>query len=305
VAGGAVLPCSMGSQSMGIHGQEAHATLPAATAFFLKREFFLARFALYFVIWVGLALAFWRRSVAQDESGDAALTRRNERWSGLAMVVYGFSVAFGSVDLLMALNPPWQSTIFGVYFFSGCAVGFYALLPLAVLALQAAGRLRRAVTPEHFHDIGKLLFAFVFFWSYIAFSQYMLIWYADLPEETNWFLKRASPEAVPWGFASLVLLFGHWMVPFAALLSREIKRRKALLAFWCVWLLLAHYLDLYWLAAPEWWHARAVPLNVSDGGCLVGLGFIYVAGALLLSGNHALLPVKDPRLAESLAFENY
>jgi hypothetical protein len=220
------------------------------------------------------------------------------------MVVYGFSVAFGSVDFLMALNPPWQSTIFGVYFFAGCAVGFYALLPLAVLALQGAGRLRRAVTPEHYQDMGKLLFAFVFFWSYIAYSQYMLIWYADMPEETNWYLTRASPEAGQWNTASLVLLFGHWMIPFTALLSREIKRRKMILAFWCAWLLVAHYVDLYWLAVPGW-HALAVPASFTDAACLLGMGCIYLAGALALGGRHALLPVKDPRLAESLAFENY
>lgn len=279
-------------------------SLPAATAVFLKRDFFLARCALYFAVWVGLALVFWRRSVAQDQSGNPALTRRNQSWSGIGMVLYGFSVAFGGIDLLMALSPPWQSTIFGVYFFAGCAVGFYALLPLAVMALQAAGRLRRAVTPEHYHDMGKLLFAFVFFWTYIAFSQYMLIWYADLPEETHWFLKRASPEAGPWNLASLALLFGHWMIPFAALLSREVKRRKALLAFWCAWLLLAHYLDLYWLAVPEW-GVRALASSLTDFWCLVWMGLIYLAGALVLSGRHALLPVKDPRLAESLAFENY
>ncbi|MGD0089541.1 MAG: quinol:cytochrome C oxidoreductase [Planctomycetota bacterium] len=279
-------------------------SLPAATVAFLSRDFLLARCALYFVIWAGLALSFWRRSVAQDESGDARLTLRSRYWSGLAMLLYAFSVAFGGLDFLMSLNAPWQSSIYGVYFFSGCAVGFYALLPLAVLALQSQGRLKRAVTAEHYHDMGKMLFAFVFFWSYIAYSQYMLIWYADLPEETVWLMKRAGPEAGAWNYASLVLLFGHWLIPFAALLSRDIKRRKLALGFWCVWLLALHYVDLYWLVFPEW-QSQALAPRLSDAGCLVGLGGIYLAGALAFSGGRALLPVKDPQLAESLTLENY
>jgi len=289
--------------AVGFHWQDARG-LPPSAAVFLSRDFFLARCALYFVIWAGLGLSFWRRSVAQDESGAVRLTLRSRYWSGLGMLLYGFSVALGGLDFLMALNAPWQSSIYGVYFFSGCAVGFYALLPLSVLVLQAGGRLRQAVTAEHYHDMGKMLFAFVFFWSYIAYSQYMLIWYADLPEETVWLLKRASPEAGAWNCASLVLLFGHWLIPFAALLSREVKRRKMALAFWCVWLLVLHYSDLYWLAFPEW-HLQALAPRLSDAGCLLGLGGIYLACALVFGGGRALIPVKDPRLAESLALENY
>jgi hypothetical protein len=291
-------------QSLHEHAVGEAGHLPATRAAFLHRDFYLARCVLYFVAWTVMALVFWARSTVQDATGDAALTVRNRRWSGPGMVLFAFTVAFGGIDLLMALNPRWHSTMFGVYFFSGCALGFFALLPLAVLALQATGRLRSIVTAEHFHDMGKLLFAFVFFWAYIAFSQYMLIWYADMPEETHWFLKRASPEAGFWNAVSLALLFGHWLIPFVALLSRETKRRRALLAVWCAWLLALHYADLYWLTMPEW-HAGG-PLGwLSDAACLLGLSAWYAGGALLLLRRSALVPLKDPDLQESLALENY
>jgi hypothetical protein len=300
----AVLFAPLAAGGTGVLGCNPTGHVPASAAWFLKGDFFFARCGLYLGIWAALAIVYWRRSTAQDESGDVALTLRNRRWSGLGMVVYGFSVALGGFDLLMALSPPWQSTIFGVCFFAGCAVGFLALLPLSLMALQSAGRLKSVVTTEHYHDIGKLLFAFVFFWSYVTFSQYMLIWYADMPEETAWFLRRGSPEAGAWNTVAYVLLFGHWMIPFVALLSREVKRRKALLAFWCVWLLALHYLDLYWLAMPTW-HEHTVPLNLADAACVLGMGAVYLAGALTLARGKALLPVKDPQLAESLSFENY
>ena len=116
------------------------------------------------------------------------------------------------------------------------------------MVLQAAGRLTTAITVEHYHDLGKLLFAFVVFWGYIAFSQYMLIWYANIPEETVWYLAAADG---PWGAVSLVLLFGHLLIPFFGLLSRDVKRRQRLLGFWAVWLLVMHWLDLYWLVMPQ------------------------------------------------------
>jgi hypothetical protein len=293
---------SAGGLPASVHA--AHAgELASGKAAFLSRNFMLIRLAIYFTIWIGLALTFWSRSVKQDENASAALSARSHWWSGVGMVLFGFSIAFGGVDLLMALDPHWHSTIFGVYFFSGSTLGFLALLPLAVMALQVAGRLRHCVTPEHFHDMGKLLFAFVFFWTYIAFSQYMLIWYGNLPEETAWYALRASPTAGTWNVVSLALLFGHWMIPFVALLSREMKRRRVTLAFWCVWLLIAHYFDLYWIVWPQW-SAESVPFGFSDIACVLGMGGIYLGGALALSARRAVLPINDPHLGESLAFEN-
>jgi hypothetical protein len=200
----------------------------------------------------------------------------------------------------MSLNPRWFSTIFGVYYFSGAVVGFLAAVILLAMSLQAGGRLEASITVEHYHDLGKLLFAFVIFWGYIAFSQYLLIWYANIPEETDWYLVR---QAGGWATVSLVLLFVHLLIPFFGLLSREVKRRKALLGFWAVWLLVAHWIDLYWLVMPSVAPA-APPLRATDIGCLLGIGCLYLAAIFHAADGRALVPVGDPRLAESLAFEN-
>ena len=134
------------------------------------------------------------------------------------MLLYALTVTFFAIDALMSLNPHWYSTIFGVYFFSGCVVGFFALLAMLACSVQRAGGLTQSVTVEHYHDVGKLAFGFVVFWAYIAFSQYMLIWYANIPEETVWYRPRQGDTW--WIGVSLLLLFGHFLAPFLALLSR-------------------------------------------------------------------------------------
>jgi len=198
-------------------------------AYYLNPGFFAVRAVLYFVVWIGLARFFLRRSITQDESGDPALTQRMERGSPAALLLFALTVTFASFDWLMSLEPKWFSTIFGVYYFSGAAVGFLAAIILLVMLLQATGRLTSSVTVEHYHDLGKLLFGFVVFWGYIAFSQYMLIWYANIPEESVWYLARQQGS---WKWVSLVLLFGHLLIPFFGLLPREAKRRKLSLGFW-------------------------------------------------------------------------
>ncbi len=171
-----------------------HADVVAADALlqgksaYLNPTFFVVRMAIYFGVWVLLARFFLTSSIRQDQSGDVSLTHRMQRFSAPAMLLYGVTVTFAAFDLLMSLDPHWFSTIFGVYYFSGCVVGFFALLTLVVFAVQRSGRLTKAITVEHYHDLGKLIFAFVVFWAYIAFSQYMLIWYANIPEETAWML---------------------------------------------------------------------------------------------------------------------
>ena len=262
--------------------------------------FFGGRCVAYFVIWTLLSRFFWQRSVQQDRSGLAVLTLRMERLSPVGLLLLAGTITFAAFDFLMSLTPRWYSTIYGLYYFSGGMVGALAAIILLAIGLQAAGRLRSVVTVEHYHDLGKLLFAFVIFWGYMAFSQYMLIWYANLPEETEWYQPRNSGA---WGVMSLVLLFGHLLIPFVGMMSRQIKRRKALLGFWAVWLLVVHWLDVYWLAMPAYDPAR-VPLGLMDLACLAGVGCLFAAGVIWVGSAAALVPVKDPRLAESLAFEN-
>jgi hypothetical protein len=267
---------------------------------YLNVPFFVARLVIYFAVWIGLARYFYRRSLSQDETGQAGLTLTMSRMAGLAIVLYALTVTFASFDLIMSLTPAWYSTIFGVYFFSGGMVACMAGLCLLAMCLQAAGRLGRAITREHYHDLGKLLFGFVFFWGYIAFSQYLLIWYGNIPEETQWYLTRQSG---PWLWVSLALLFGNFFIPFLGLLPRSVKRRKLSLAFWSVWLLIMHWIDVYWLVTPTHSPDR-LPFGLPEIGCLVGLGALFLAGLVRVAGQNPLVPTGDPRLGESLAFEN-
>lgn len=271
-----------------------------AKAAYLNVPFFAARWVVYFAVWGGLGRFYLRRSSAQDVSGDPSLSVTMCRWSAPAMIAFALTLSFAAFDLLMSLDPGWYSTIFGVYYFAGAAVGVYALLPLTAFLLQRAGFIRRSVTVEHYHDLGKLLFGFVVFWAYIAFSQYMLQWYANLPEETHWFVVRQQHG---WGWVGLALVFGHFLIPFAALLSRAPKRRPRFLAAVAAWMLAMHWVDLYWLVMPA--ASPASPaLHVVDVAVLIGLVSLLVAAAAFVARARALIPEGDPRLEESLAFEN-
>jgi hypothetical protein len=296
-----VIPVATGTSPLyGWLHPAAHDAVLAAKAPFLNPGFFVIRIVIYFAIWIALAFTFFRRSVAQDKSGDPMLTRRQWQLSAPGLVLFALSVTFAMADLVMSLDAHWYSTIIGVYFFSGCMVAAMATLTLCVMLLQKSGRLRRAVTVEHYHDLGKLLFAFLFFWGYIAFSQFMLMWYANLPEETEWYLLR---ESGPWLWWFVALGVVHFGLPFLGLLPRGSKRRKRVLAFFAVWMLIAHYIDLYWLIMPQF-SADALPLHLLDLTTLLGVGGIWFAAIAWLARGVSLVPLKDPALADSLRFEN-
>ncbi len=274
---------------------------------YLNPAFFVVRLALYFAIWTLLARFYVSRSLAQDDSGDIALTQALERRSGIAMVAFALTTTFFAFDVLKSLTPMFFSTIFGVYYFAGAVVGFFGLLGLMMTLLQRSGKLTRSITIEHYHDIGKLVFGFIVFWAYIAYSQYMLIWYANLPEETFWYAMRQASGW--WIGVALVLLFGHFVLPFLALMSRGPKRRPAVVTLGAAWALLMHWVDLYYVVGPPGHtlppegHAGAA-LHVADLALLVGLGGLFAAAVLRNMAGRALLPQRDPRLGESVAFEN-
>jgi len=267
---------------------------------FLNVPFFALRWALYFGVWILTARFFVGRSIAQDATGDVELTSRMQGAAAPATLAFALTTTFAAIDLLLSLDAHWYSTIFGVYFFAGCVVAIVSLLILLAFGAQQAGLLRSSITVEHYHDLGKYLFAFVVFWAYIAFSQYMLIWYANLPEETGWFLRRQTHG---WGGVGLALLFGHFVLPFLALLSRAPKRQPPLLAAAAAWMLAMHWIDLYWLVMPEA-SGLSPRLHAVDLTLFVGIGGFVVAGAAWTLRGRFLVPVRDPRLEESRHFEN-
>jgi hypothetical protein len=278
----------------------AHDPLLEGKIGFLNPTFFTIRLVAYFLIWGFLATFLHRTSVAQDASGDPALTLRMEKFSAPGMILFALSLNFAAFDLLMSLDPHWFSTIFGVYYFAASVLAFLAVMPRVLYTMQARGVLSNAITVEHYHDIGKLLFAFVVFWAYIAFSQYMLIWYGNLPEETEWFLKRQTGE---WTTVSLILIFGHFLVPFILLVSRMIKRRPLLLALTGVFVAAMCWIDIYWLVIPEF-SPGVARFGVLDVLCFLGLHGITSAAVLLRLKRHSVVAEKDPRIEESLAFES-
>ena len=282
----------------------------------LNASFFLARAALYLGAWSGMALYFYRQSVKQDDSGQHAITRRLQVVSAPGLVVFAITVSFASFDWMMSLDPHWYSTIYGVYYFAGCMVAIFAVMILLAVVIERPGGLRKGIiTVEHLHDLGKLMFAFTVFWSYIAVSQFLLIWYANIPEESLFFAKRwyvvshgagasAQWPLSTWRHVTLVLVLGHFVVPFLFLMPRAIKRNKTFLVLGASWMLLMHLLDTYWLIMPNL-HTQGVQFSVLDITTLLGVGGIFFAGFFWLLRREAMVPVGDPRLGESLRFENY
>jgi hypothetical protein len=297
----------------GEHGGHGMAHYVKLKQPYLSYWFFIVRWVLYFGIWAGLGLWFWRQSTQQDRDGNVQRTWRMEKVSAPAALLFGLSLTFASFDLLMTLDPLWYSTIFGVYYFAGCFLGAVAVMILGILGLQQFGFFR-SVNVEHFHDLGKLLFAFVFFWGYIAFSQFMLYWYANLPPEIAWYqvhgftTQPANAAQVGWGVVGIVLLVAHLLIPFAGLLSYKAKRNTRVLAFWAVWLLVIHWVDMIWLVMPEV-TGRGLSFGAMDIFLLIvtfaGVGGLTAAGVIRTASQHSLVSMGDPRLSESLAFENH
>lgn len=281
---------------------------------YLNTPFFVIRWAVYLTFWTFAGLWYFRQSTLQDETGDDGLTRKMEKLSPVMVLLFALTLTFAAFDLLMTLDPRWYSTMWGVYYFGGAFMATIATMILMLAGLQRAGYCQ-SVNTEHYHDLGKLLFAFVFFWGYIAFSQYMLIWYANIPEETFWYqlhgfttwpgedrVGGGDDFVSPWSIIGLVLLFGHLLIPFVALLPRAMKRSRPVLVFWAVWLLVLHWIDMWWIVMPHF-SPDSLPLSFVEIGCLLGIGGLFVAGLARVAAHHALVPVKDPRLAESLGHE--
>jgi hypothetical protein len=267
---------------------------------YLNVPFFMIRALLYFAIWSFIALVYYRGSRGQDATGDLAVSARLRKFAGPGIIVLALTQTFAAIDWIMSLTPHWYSTMFGVYFFAGSFVGFIALLSLLAVAMRGAGLLDTAISVEHLHDVGKLLFGFTAFWAYIGFSQFFLMWYANLPEETVWYKARLDGS---WLAISLFLMVGHFVAPFFYLMGRDVKRKGATLAFGAAWLLTMHFVDLYWQVMPTL-HPEGFSPSLLDVAALVAVGGVFVASASWLMRRHALVPLRDPRLAESLAFEN-
>ncbi|MDQ3265424.1 MAG: hypothetical protein M3Y59_17500 [Myxococcota bacterium] len=279
---------------------------------FLGDGFFFGRAIFYFALWSVFSYLLYRWSTRQDSEpsleGRTALTHKMWRLSAPGILLFALTSSFAAIDWLMSLQPHWYSTIFGVYLFARSILSFYAFTILVVMGLQKAGVLK-SVTAEHFHDLGKYTFGFTVFWAYIAFSQFVLIWYANIPEETEFYLVRMHGG---WQWISYALPILNFALPFFFLLSRQIKRRRVLLAVAAIWTLLVHLVDLYWLILPNYGmhhgggHAEPhLAVSWMDFAALFGMVGVFLAVFSFLLARKKVMAVNDPRIFESLAHENY
>jgi hypothetical protein len=265
---------------------------------YLNVPFFVIRAVVYFVVWATFAVLMVRWSARQDETGDLALSRKMRWWSPLGLLLLGLTVTFAVFDWVMSLTFSWYSTIFGVTYWASGILAAMAAQTLVTLAARANGFLDKSVTAEHLHDMGKLMFAFTCFWAYVNFSQYFLYWYANIAEEVQFYTARRVGS---WYGLTVALCYGHFIIPFLFLLPRTIKRIPFLLGTAAVWILTFHYLNLYWQIMPVCTPSGVQP-HWLDAACLLALGGLL--GLAVLDGmrRFALVPVRDPRLAESLLF---
>lgn len=275
---------------------------------YLDEQFFYIRTALFFIIMGIFYFVFISGSNKQDSTGDQKITKRNIIFSAPFMFIFAIMISLMAIDYLMSLEPHWFSTIFGVYYFAGTFLSAIATLTLFVLYLKDKGLLPKQINKNHLYNLGGLMFAFTAFWTYIAFSQFVLIWYANLPEETLWFIPRMENG---WEFLSIGLIFIHFIIPFGMLIQRKAKMNPGRLKLAAYWILFAHVYDLYWLIMPTYSHtAKTIDptKTLSPQFSWFEIAFpILVAGVVItvfgiVSKNKSLIPIGDPKLQRGLDF---
>ncbi len=269
-----------------------------AKAVYLNVPFFTIRAALYLTIWIGLGEVLRRASLEQDRGTSTAIERRMRLASVAGLIAFALSVSFAAFDWMMSLTPAWYSTIYGVNYFAGGMVGGLALLTVLVARARWDDELPDSVGADHFHALAKLLLTFVLFWVYIGFSQLIVIWSAEIPAERTWYVYRMRGA---WAILGSVVVAGHFAIPFCVLLVRSVKRSPIAMACIGVWLLVMHYLDIYWIVMPDtlsgsWWE-----FAFDAGALMLVTGLASAIWALRRAGEPAI-PVGDPKIAASLEY---
>ncbi len=267
---------------------------------YLNAPFFLARTIFYFLVWIALSRLLNKWSRQQDETGDPSLAGRMEALSGPGLVLFGATVTFASFDWVMSLEPHWFSTVFGLSFMVGQVLTAFPFAIAVTFFLSTRKPMSEAVSAQHFHDLGKLTLAFVMLWAYLNFSQYLIIWSGNLPEETPYYVKRLTGG---WQFFQLALILFHFAMPFILLLSRSLKRSGVKLARIARLLLFMRFVDLYLQIAPAGHHhgqAAGLHPHWMDLAAPIGVGGLWLAVFLRQLESRPVLPVRDPQFAEAL-----
>jgi hypothetical protein len=272
---------------------EGESELLLHKAQYLNPTFFLARALLYFALWSFFALQLDKWSREQDK-GERAWVNRLQVLGALGMLTYGLTVTFASVDWVMSLEPEWFSTIYGLLFIVGQVLSALAFLVLVLSFLASYEPMATKLSSSHFHDLGNLILAFVLLWAYHAFSQYLIIWSGNLPEEIPWYLNRTRGG---WSSVGLALVVFHFTIPFFLLLSRKTKKNRKTLARLAALILLGRFVDLFWIVRPS--QAMSPAVHWMDLLAPVALAGLWLALYFRELGRAPLLPLHDPRFAEN------
>ena len=264
----------------------------------LSVNFFIVRSVVYILVAALLGWRLFGLSLRQDKEGGTDLLARQRRFASGGLPFIALAITFGAFDWLMSLNPTWFSTIFGVYFFAGSFLSALSILAIVTWQANLNNVFGGGMSVEHTHSIGKLMLAFTCFWTYIAFSQLLLIWIAGLPEETPFYITRFKPG---WSWMGIFLIFGHFFFPFGALLSRSLKRDPKKLAGVAIWILLVNYIDIYWLVMPTL-YPDGFTFHWTQPVAFAAIGLIAVAFGISRLRGRMPVPIRDPYLAESLRY---
>lgn len=264
--------------------------------FYLNVPFFVARSVIYFAIWMGLAWFLNKWSAQQDEQGNPGAEKKLEGISGPGLVLWGIAVTFSAVDLVMSLEPTWFSSIYGMMIMVVYALSAMAFAVFIARRLTEREPLVQLATPQRFNDLGNFLLTFVMLWAYLSFSQFLIIWSGNMPEEISWYMARARGS---WGALALLLIIFHFAIPFVLLLSRDIKRGPRALSGVAIALVAVSLVDIFWLIVPAF-EPNGLRLHWSNISMLAGFGGLWLWAFFVQLEKRPLMPAFDSRLAEVL-----
>jgi hypothetical protein len=273
-----------------------------AKAAYLNQPFFIVRAVIYFVFWMLCIYLLNKWSGEQDlgRGTTPADSVRFRKVSAPGLLFLVLTVTFASVDWIMSLDPEWFSTIFGLLTIAGWGLTVFATTVIVLAMLERSGAATGVLKPRHFHDLGKLLLAFVMLWAYLNFSQFLIIWSGNLPEEIPWYVRRTTGS---WGYVAIALVVGHFMLPFVLLLSQDLKKRAGMLAKVAMFIVAMRLLDLIWLVEPEFRPGTGFPIHWMDIAIPLGLGGLWVYMFARNLRSRALMPVNDPYFKEAFVHE--
>lgn len=263
---------------------------------YLNIPFFIARNVLYFSIWGYMGYKLYKNSVAMDKSGDWGLDTAQRKIAGPGLFIFGFTVAFASFDWMMSLDPPWFSTMFGVYYFAMTFQVFFAVTILTVLYLHKKGLLTNTIRLPHLTDMSRLFFGFTVFYAYIAFSQFFLIYYANIPEETLWYYHRLEGS---WEGFTYLLLIGRFVLPFILLLPAKSKSNMKLVGVVAAWIVVVHFIELHWIIMPTL-HHHGMHFHWLDIATLLAIGGLFMGLFFNQFRKENMVSTNDPRFEASM-----